>query len=321
MLQKHSAAVLCSAQELICAFAIGLDRSTVCCTEKNCNLLSYFSAPRLALAPHDDASFMRVLNEPKRRLGPAVQQKLMEEKQNVLLELQQEQEGQQRQQGQQVRAAGSRSVPEVSMYSVAKRLLAGSSLATLHRKPLQGFLSLLDKLAIEVMELTPAQAVARVLEVTGLAAAVKENQRKKREKAAEAAAEAVVQVGGKGEASGSLRAGRDQQGGASVSKVSRGGAGTSRHQQQQQESARTATAGSDEESEVSSEEISDSDEEDVEDELVARERASVSQVGTRKYHSLWCLEQIESRHCYWCFPVASAHFLCWASLLWTRQPS
>lgn len=248
-----------------------------------------------------------MFNEPKRRLGPAIEQKLLEEKQNVLLELQQQQEQQQQvQDGKQTAPAHTqqqrqhqeqeeiqvprtaRPVPKVSLYSVARRLLQGDKLATLHRKPLQGFLDLLDRLSIEVMELTPAQAVARALELTGLAAAVKENLRKKREK--EAAAGASAEDGGGGGAA----AGRGPQPTATVSSSSTGGDGASRVQQQQQ-SARTAV-GSDDESEESSEEISDSDEEDVEDEEVAPERASVSEVGKEEGHCRLGLFDVPQHH-------------------------
>jgi superfamily I DNA/RNA helicase len=205
----------------------------------------------------------------------------MEEKQNILLKQEQEQQQHQQQRNQQGDVAHAKGVPQVCFFSVAQRLLREGSLATLHRKPLQGFLSLLETLAIEVMELTPAQAVARVLEATGLAAAVKEDQRKKREKAAEAAAEAVVQTEGYEE--GHSRDTGSVQGVRKQHRLGTGSAapGASRQQQQQeqQSSRKASAAGSDDESEGSSEDISDSEEEDSDEEVTAREKATLSQVG------------------------------------------
>lgn len=125
------------------------------CQAACCCVSVAFGCGRLALNQSDDAAFKRVVNVPKRRLGPKLMEQL-ETEQFLAMDALTGSQQQQQQEG-----AGA---PATSLFSVAERLLREKQIASAHAKSLGGFLNVVKQLSWVVKGADPAEAVLAVLQ-------------------------------------------------------------------------------------------------------------------------------------------------------------
>jgi len=102
------------------------------------DILSYVD---LLLTPENDAAFLRVMNTPKRRLGKAVEQRL--------LIVQDEHAAQGR---------------HASLLQCAKELVASGQLVGLQAKNMKHFIDLIEDLGHDILALRPAEVLDRIIE-------------------------------------------------------------------------------------------------------------------------------------------------------------
>jgi hypothetical protein len=133
---------------------------------------------RLALNPSDDDAFERVFNIPARRLGKGLLDKLQDHKYEALAaanlnhpqQQQQQRHQQQQQQGQ-----------DLSLFSIAQRLLSQGEVAALHNKRLGEFLGTMEALSSMAVGASVPDLIELVLKnVPGLAEFLKERKQKQR---------------------------------------------------------------------------------------------------------------------------------------------
>ena len=129
-----------------------------------------------------DSAFLRVYNTPRRRLGKAIEQRLLIMQDDHI-------------------SQGRR----VSLFQCAKELAASGELGAQQAKSLKGFVTLIENLKEDIMALRPAEIIDRVIEHSGYISYIKEQEEKKRKK------KLAEENGGEGSAAGQAEEDDDEE--------------------------------------------------------------------------------------------------------------